>query len=72
MEAQHNLSRVLRHVESGEPVVITRRKRMVARLEPINQSVALPDFGARAAKIWGPKWTGASSSDLLAESRGER
>ncbi len=72
MEAQHNLSRVLRQVESGQSVVITRRKHMIARLEPVNQPVALPDFGVRAAKIWGAKWKGASSNDLLEESRGER
>ena len=74
METQHNLSRVLREVESGHEVVITRRKKVVARLLPPLQedTVQFPDFAARARGIWGTKWNGASSDELLQESRGER
>jgi prevent-host-death family protein len=74
MEAQHNLSRVLKLVESGHEVGITRRKKVVARLLPARDASAvdLPDFGARARAIWSGGWNGASSDALLEESRGER
>jgi prevent-host-death family protein len=74
MEAQHNLARVLREVEAGHEVGITRRNQLVARLlPPAGQSeVELPDFVGRARKVWGGAWEGGSSDDLLDESRGER
>lgn len=74
MEAQHNLSKVLRQVEEGQAVYITRRKKVVARIGPPapEEPVAFPDFGRRARRTWGGKWTGASSQELLEASRGER
>ncbi|MBI5014273.1 MAG: type II toxin-antitoxin system prevent-host-death family antitoxin [Deltaproteobacteria bacterium] len=36
-ELKEHLSRYLRAVEAGEPVVITRHSRPVARLEPVRQ-----------------------------------
>lgn len=74
METQHNLSRVLREVESGHEVAITRRKKVVARLLPPSPEgqVQFPDFAARARRTWGGKWKGAGTSEVLDESRGER
>jgi len=72
METQHNLSRVLAFVESGHPVGIKRRNRLVARIIPAEDPNVLPDFVARAQRIWGGKWKGASSAALLDEARGER
>lgn len=74
METQHNLSRVLREVESGHEVAITRRKKVVARILPPlpEDEVIFPDFSARARKLWGTTWKGAGTDDLLSESRGER
>ncbi len=74
METQHNLSRVLREVESGHEVAITRRKKVVARLVPPSAKgkVRFPDFAARAREIWGSPWKGAGTDELLDESRGER
>lgn len=74
MEAQHNLSRVLKLVESGHEVGITRRNRIVARLLPPRDAgaVEFPDFGARARAIWAGGWKGASSDALLHEGRGDR
>lgn len=74
MEAQHNLSKVLREVEAGREVQITRRRKVVARLLPPQQreSVRFPDFGARARQTWGGRWSGASSDELLDQSRGDR
>lgn len=74
MEAQHNLSRVLREVAAGHAVGITRRKKLVARLVPPEDEpeVEGPDFMTRAAGVWGNGWRGASSDDLLNAGRGER
>jgi len=74
METQHNLARVLREVAAGHEVGITRRKKLVARLLPPAEpvTVELPDFVARARGVWGGGWSGADSSDLLAETRGNR
>jgi antitoxin (DNA-binding transcriptional repressor) of toxin-antitoxin stability system len=72
MDTQHHLSRVLRVVESGQSVGITRRSQLVAMIVPIQADVTLPDFVARARKVWGEPWRGASSQDLLDEARGDR
>jgi antitoxin (DNA-binding transcriptional repressor) of toxin-antitoxin stability system len=74
METQHNLARVLREVEAGHEVGITRRKKLVARLLPPKgeDDIVFADFAARARKCWGGKRTGTGSSGLLEETRGER
>jgi len=74
MEAQHNLAKVLRQVEAGKPVGITRRKQLIAELRPVaaKGTVDIPDFEGRARRTWGEAWSGTSSEDLLAESRGSR
>ena len=73
MEAQHNLAALVRRVEAGSVLVITRRRKPVARLVPFEeQGVVFPDFQARARKIWGGTWRGAGSDELLDESRGSR
>ncbi len=73
METQHNLAKVLREVDCGESVTITRRKKPVAKLVPIEEDeTTFPDFNARARKTWSGDWKGASSDDLVAESRGSR
>lgn len=72
METQHNLSKVLRVVESGLQVGITRRKELVAHIVPVKKTVDQPDFVARAQKIWGGKWHASSTQSLLDETRGDR
>jgi antitoxin (DNA-binding transcriptional repressor) of toxin-antitoxin stability system len=74
METQHNLARVLREVEAGREVGITRRRKLVARILPPVEPppVEFPAFTARARKVWGKAWQGSSSGDLLDESRGSR
>lgn len=74
MEAQHNLARVLREIEAGHEVLITRRRKVVARLLPPleQEEIPFPDFAARAKATWGDQAGGASSEALLDESRGER
>ena len=74
METQHNLARVLREVEAGYEVGITRRRKLVARILPVegSQETTFPDFTARAEKVWGTTQATTSSDKLLDESRGDR
>ncbi len=53
---QHHLSDVMRHVDQGQEVLVTRRRRTVARLVPASPAatrVKWPDFAARTARIKG-------------------
>jgi prevent-host-death family protein len=74
MEAQHNLSKVMKTVEEGGAVYITRRKKVVAKLVPATPEspVQFPDFKTRAARSLQGEWTGTSSSSLLDQTRGDR
>ena len=74
MEAQHNLSKVLKQVEEGHGVYVTRRKKVVAKIvsPESGNDVQFPDFEQRARRTWGGPWSGSSSEDLLNESRGDR
>ena len=75
MQAQHNLAQILRELEGGGEMVITRRRKPVARLLPIaaqDEAAIFPDFKARARRTWSGGWRGASSDALVAESRGAR
>jgi len=75
MEAQHNLSKVLRSIRPQERIAITRNKRVVAELAISSEQRRpdFPDFGGRAKTTWGSSWDGGSSTDsLVNESRGDR
>lgn len=74
MEAQHNLSRVLRHVDRGGSVEITRRKKVVAEMGPPRRpgGINFPDFEARARATWGEPWAGVGTDELIDQSRGDR
>ncbi len=75
-DVQHDLGKVLAWVEGGEEVEVTRRRRAVARLIPVNAPhpapVALPDFAARALAVWGPRRKGRGLSKTILEGREER
>lgn len=50
---QHHLSDVMRHVDQGQEVLVTRRRRTIARLVPARPTltkIKWPDFAARTAK----------------------
>lgn len=55
-QMQHHLSDVMRAVDQGQEVVVTRRRRAVARLVPIKAASPLiwPDFAARSVRLQGP------------------
>ena len=58
-EAQHNLAKILREVQSGVSVEILRRKTPVARIVPVGTggradvAVDWSDHAARMAAVWG-------------------
>jgi len=58
-EVRHDFSRILEWVESGEEVVITKRRNAVARILPPKRKKAvrakMPDFAARLQKVFGQK-----------------
>jgi antitoxin (DNA-binding transcriptional repressor) of toxin-antitoxin stability system len=62
-QMQHNLSAILREVDRGREVLVTRRKRVVARLVPPSAipagKIRWPDFRGRTAaiKLKGPPLT---------------
>ncbi len=63
---QHHLSDVLRHVDQGNEVIVTRRGRAVARLVPMSPAgtrAKWPDFAARVARVKGAPL----SATILAE-----
>jgi len=73
-QLQHHLSEVMRYVEHGEEVLITRRNRVVAKIvpaEPQVKPVDWPDFVGRAKAIV-KKRKGKPASRVVAEDREER
>ena len=73
-EVQHHLSDVIRAVEHGEEVVITRRNHVIARLVPersFKKEIPWPDFAKRARSAFAhPR--GAPLSEIVSEDRGRR
>jgi len=70
-QAKAHLSEVLDRVEAGEEVVITRRGRAVARVEPIRKPlkpIAFDELAAVRAKL--PK-ARTSSAELIRQLRDE-
>lgn len=58
--------------QAGEMIGITRRKKLVAKIVPVDEPAPeLPDFVGRARKIWTGGWEGTSSEKLLSETRDE-
>ncbi len=53
---QHHLSDVMRHVVQGQEVLVTRRRRTIARLVPMQATATKgqwPDFALRTSRIKG-------------------
>jgi prevent-host-death family protein len=73
-DVQHHLAHVLRWVEDGEEVQITRRDRIVARLVPARgaKKPAWPDFERRLRRIWPGRRRGTPVSRLIIEGREDR
>jgi prevent-host-death family protein len=74
-ELQQNLKRVMARVERGQVIEVTRRRRPVARLAPVQATAPVspwPDLEARAHAVFGDRILTPGASAVLAESRGER
>jgi antitoxin (DNA-binding transcriptional repressor) of toxin-antitoxin stability system len=74
-EVQHNLNKILRWVEDGEVVVITRHKRIVANLvpsPPTTRTADWPDFTERLKAVWGKAPEGKPASKIIIDERTER
>jgi prevent-host-death family protein len=78
-EVQHNFGEVLRCVEEGATVYVTRRKVPVARLLPVHAhaddvpAVDWRDHARRLHAIWGARRSQVNKTDaVLADLRGER
>jgi prevent-host-death family protein len=74
-DVQHNLSKILRWVEDGEVVVVTRHNRAVANIVPSARQVrpaAWPDFAKRLRAIWGDPPPGKAASRIIIDERNER
>jgi antitoxin (DNA-binding transcriptional repressor) of toxin-antitoxin stability system len=57
-------------LEQGEPIEITKRNRVIARLLPARRVVSVrPDFLARLRDIYGAKTLEVSGAELLARER---
>ncbi len=73
-QLQHHLSEVMRYVDHGDEVLITRRNRVVAKIVPATlqpDHITWPDFAKRArAMVKIPK--GAPASSVVIEDRQER
>ena len=72
-EAQHNLSQILKYVDQGEEVAITRRKKVVAKIVlPAHAArKTSPDFESRAREIFGTG-RGTPASEVVSATREER
>ncbi len=71
-EAQHHLSRILKYVDQGEEVLLTRRNQVVARIvPPRNDNPELPDFTRRAREIF-KEGNGVPLSEVVESDRDER
>jgi antitoxin (DNA-binding transcriptional repressor) of toxin-antitoxin stability system len=69
-DLRYRFSEVERLLQQGEKIEITKRKRVIARLQPVRPAVCHPpDFLARLCRIYGDKTLETSGAQLLAQER---
>jgi len=67
-DLRYNFPRVERMLAEGEPVQITKRNKVVAKLvppDPPDRPVKIPDFIGRMKKIYGDKVLKVSGAELI-------
>lgn len=72
-EVQHNLNSVLKFVENGEKVLLTRRNKVIAKIVPVydTENEDWPSFYERAEEMFKePK--GKNPEQLILDNREER
>ncbi len=72
-EVQHNLNSVLKFVEQGEKVLITRRNKVIAKIEPVYDITTddWPSFYERAEEMFAER-KGKTPEQLILDDREER
>ena len=73
-DIRHDFGRVLSWVEDGEQVEITKRRRVVARLVPVEakgKKIEWPDLAARRKRAFPNGVKGKPVSEILDEGRGD-
>lgn len=69
-DLRYDFPRIERMLAAGEPIQITKRKRVVANLVPVrSEPPKMPDFMARLKKIYGNKKLKVSWADFFEEFR---
>jgi antitoxin (DNA-binding transcriptional repressor) of toxin-antitoxin stability system len=75
-QLRNNFSQIARWLKDGEQVVITMRKKVIARMTPEpseDRTLRMPDFAARIQQEYPhPQISEAESAALRRELRGER
>lgn len=74
-ELQQNLKSVMARVERGRTIEITRRRRAVARLEPLQPSIeraVWPNLEERTKRVFGGRILDPGGSAAVIDGRGER
>lgn len=74
-ELQQNLKRVLARVERGQVIEVTRRRRPVALLAPMQAGAAAapwPDLEGRTQAVFGTRVLASYGSEAVSEGRGVR
>ena len=69
-DLRYNFPEIERRLQRGETIEITRRKRVIARIEPVSGEVPqMPDFLGRMRAIFGKRIIKPSGAELLAQER---
>lgn len=77
-DLRYDFPKVERMLREGQPLRITKRGKVIAKLEPDNEGGAvpgrapLPDFEARLKEIYGDKVFEVSGAELISEDREDR
>ena len=73
-ELQKNLKQALIRVQRGATLRVTRRRKVVAQIGPVQTGVAAkpwPDLGARAERVFGKRVLKSGAGDVILSGRGE-
>jgi antitoxin (DNA-binding transcriptional repressor) of toxin-antitoxin stability system len=72
-DLRYRFPQVEAYLRDGEPIAITKRKRIIARLVPERPAATeAPDFAARLKAIYGSRIAKVSGAELVSLQRGER
>ena len=76
-DLRYDFPKVERMLREGKPVRVTKRGKVVARLEPEHEADTakrplLPDFEARLKEIYGDKVFEVSGAELISAEREDR